>query len=827
MGILGIGLLWREFLPRQSSRCTPERNIIQLTRYLSKCISPERLELLVLAALSFVPLLWFHEPGTHINGNDTSFPLDPIIWFLGRLSMWRSQENGGDDWTIAAAGTFFHAIQAVFAIVGLPYRFAQAGSLIVWQALLLGSAYVLGRSILPGREAWPCRILLAVFYSFNTYMMSGAVWQNISAANLSGAVALPLILSFLMRANTNKKTITLRTFVEASFIGVLSAAMGMGPPVLMAILFSILLYIIYAIIISLRTSEQNIRIETSLSLFRHFSILVICGLLVNMFWLIPSSLFLAEQIHALSLGGLRAIHLSDWLSGVSAHTSLLNVFRGLGAWDWYSEYAGYPYAPFASVYLAEPFHILCSFVPPLLLISGILFRVRDWLYWGVLALLSLVFAAGAHPPTGAAFLWAVQHIPLFSMFRSPWYKFGIPLTLSTAVIAALATHHFITRLMYKLRQYKIVPYQFIYLFPLLIAGLQLWYSSPQLTGGMFVPDRKSVPGFIVRVPFYVFEMANFLSNHASDGRLFTLPRAKSEVYDWGSRSYGSILPLLNLIVATSVIHPPYDGVARYPFDLLINEIYDLIYNGASFEEQMASSCLLARTGARYILLRGDASLAFSDQRYSPKEIRQILLLHPHLSPVFRSGLWELYELDESFYLPRVSIATAIKPGSSVRELLGHIRAYSADSPSAGALCTNVVLAALPIQDSMYYPGATINFKMVNPARYIVHIVPSEPGLVGPLIFRENFSPLWKAYILPGKSREPDMIALFFAKKLPEERHFLVDGYANGWLLPQIPAEGITVVLEYQPQRLYFVGWLITIMGLFILYILVRKNKDDE
>lgn len=783
-------------------------------------------ELFFLAALSVVPVIWLREPGTHVNGNDTSFPLDPVRWFLGRLSMWRSQENGGEDWTVAAAGTFFHGIQAAFAAVGLPYRFAQLGSLIFWQAMLLGSAYVLARTVLQSRHAWPSRMFLVVAYCFNPYMMSGAVWQNVSAANLAGAVALPLLLSLLIEVDVQSHRIGPRTILEASYIGVVAAALAMGPPVLVAtIFFPVGIYVVFA---AVRAGATRLHRREVISwngnslprLLVAVVILLVCGIITNLYWLLPSMFFWIEQARAFSTSGLKSIGLEDWLAGVSTNTNLINIFRGFGAWDWHAEYNGYPYAPFASTYFTKPVHVLWSFVLPMLLVCGVLLRVRGWVYWSVLALLSAGLAAGAHPPTGAAFLWAVQHVPFFAMFRSPWYKFGMPYALATAVLAALAAHDLSERLAFDSQRDRHMLRRFARLGPAVLALAQLWYSAPQLTGAMFVADRKSVPGFIVRVPAYVFEVAHVLGHSAEDGRILSLPRATSDVYAWGPYSYGSILPLLNLIIATPVIHLPFNNSTARPFDVLVHDIYEMLYYGTGSEDQMVTPCALGRLSVRYILLRGDSSNSVSSGPDSVEALRQLLLTHPYLWLLAQVGKWEVYQLDELAYIPRVSVATSLRPGSSAKELLAYLLNYSALVESVDGRCPDTVLASpsSELTVNRNYRGASVTFSGTNSARYIVHIVPHERGPVGPLILRENFSPLWKAYVLSGRIRKPNLLDLLFASPLPEKSHFLADSYANGWWLPELPPDGATVVLEYQPQRFYIMGWLATVLGLAAILV---------
>ena len=81
-----------------------------------------------------------------------------------------------------------------------------------------------------------------------------------------------------------------------------------------------------------------------------------------------------------------------------------------------------------------------------------------------------------------------------------------------------------------------------------------------------------------------------------------------------------------------------------------------------------------------------------------------------------------------------------------------------------------------------------------------------------LIFSESFSPDWKAYIQ--------------RKSIAEEQHFMVNGFANGWEITPRDSNGksYTVIIEYWPQRLFYIGGIISILTVvFCLIFEIFKN----
>ena len=109
------------------------------------------------------------------------------------------------------------------------------------------------------------------------------------------------------------------------------------------------------------------------------------------------------------------------------------------------------------------------------------------------------------------------------------------------------------------------------------------------------------------------------------------------------------------------------------------------------------------------------------------------------------------------------------------------------------------------------PG--MQFKKINPTKYLVDISQAtEPYY---LVFSETYHQEWKLRIL-------DHI-------IPKDRHFQVNGYANGWYITPQDSQGqkdYQVVIEYFPQRLFLIGGIISILsGLSIIFLSFLKKKE--
>jgi hypothetical protein len=114
----------------------------------------------------------------------------------------------------------------------------------------------------------------------------------------------------------------------------------------------------------------------------------------------------------------------------------------------------------------------------------------------------------------------------------------------------------------------------------------------------------------------------------------------------------------------------------------------------------------------------------------------------------------------------------------------------------------------------------ISFKRINPTKYVAQV----SGATNPylLVFSELFHSGWKGYIRETSSPKSKVQSpksslwdTWFKKPLPENKHFLVNGYANSWWIEK--QGDYEIVLEFWPQRLFYIGLMIS--GITLLFCL--------
>src|SRR3989344_5016848 len=320
-------------------------------------MKPKYFSIVCLILFSLVPLIWFYRyPGVIINGSDTNFPLNVSAWFTRRLYVWQNVSNAGSDFSSSTAGTFFHFVQLLPSLLGLNLHVIQVASLLFWFALLVFSAFVLARAILPGKPA--AQSVFVALYVFNIYLFN--TWENVKVTNLSLVTALPLAISLLIFLQNKSISLTRGVFYSA-LVGLVLSGTGINPAYWIVFFGILLIYLFFNLLTQPRRVSQ-------VSNFFAVSAGVV---LVNAFWILPSLNFIFGNITP--FGSLDKLGFTNWTDSLSVHTSLLNIMRLQGAWGWYSvdfqtnQPVYIPYAP--NYFYRLPFLAFSFLLPALALIS--------------------------------------------------------------------------------------------------------------------------------------------------------------------------------------------------------------------------------------------------------------------------------------------------------------------------------------------------------------------------------------------------------------------------------------------------------------------------
>jgi hypothetical protein len=124
------------------------------------------------------------------------------------------------------------------------------------------------------------------------------------------------------------------------------------------------------------------------------------------------------------------------------------------------------------------------------------------------------------------------------------------------------------------------------------------------------------------------------------------------------------------------------------------------------------------------------------------------------------------------------------------------------------------------------------FAYVSPSLYVLRTDLKSPFI---LVLAESFSTNWKIYY-----GIQNWISMLFSQPVPENFHFIVNGYANGWyVVPRDDFNGL-ITIYYWEQTILYIGLIISVSSISfgIVYISYdffvdkykqtqRKNKKDK
>ncbi len=140
----------------------------------------------------------------------------------------------------------------------------------------------------------------------------------------------------------------------------------------------------------------------------------------------------------------------------------------------------------------------------------------------------------------------------------------------------------------------------------------------------------------------------------------------------------------------------------------------------------------------------------------------------------------------------------------------------------------------------------ISFTKINPTKYYLRIEGAKKPYF--LVFSQNYYKFWKLYLNKGEIFEPVLASYFGGeikevnnqnlfinqnifetlghKPIAEDRHFLVNGYANAWYITPKDTGGketYELIVEYTPQRLVYVFLGISVLTFIGAVVLLLRG----
>lgn len=611
---------------------------------------------LPIAILAFgsAPLFWA-PLGIILISEDSALPRPP-----GQLSLllysWNPLINTGTPYNVAQTAILVFSQQALLQMAGLSMAAAQRLMYVVWFALPGFSIAIMVRALLASKlpeNGWRVVAFVAAsFYMFNLYLENA--WLGFNIAVLAAQATLPAIIALLHLAFERRISMRRFTFLLTP-IALWAAAIGVNPPMVLVFVAAILAFVVLYTFFSGAWRSPS-------ALGRVALICALAALLsgaLNAFWLLP----FIGQIRATTGATITASSelAATWLNGLSSSTSLANVARFRGDWTWYQGW-NEPYRAYAENYRTSPVLGVLAWVAPALAILGAAVPgPRIKYFFLLLAAGGLLLSMGTHQPMKDAYLWLVDHVPLFWIVRSPWFKFTLLTTLGYALLMGLGALRLSSwaRRAFRVSSGPSRPAAFLAaVVPALAAAANLAYAYPVTTGRVFSSpeQRQFLPPNHMTLAAHALEASQWFDAQAADGRIAALPHTTVWANTWG---YVGSAPSLVQIGNTPVIYP-FRAIQESlisPANDRLNEVaYKAIYEVTTTRADelfklMGVQFFNHETDVKYWLYAGDTD--------SPDWVRSRLALQQGIEYERSFGTWDVYrgqsELPRFYVAPQASL----------------------------------------------------------------------------------------------------------------------------------------------------------------------------
>jgi len=175
------------------------------------------------------------------------------------------------------------------------------------------------------------------------------------------------------------------------------------------------------------------------------------------------------------------------------------------------------------------------------------------------------------------------------------------------------------------------------------------------------------------------------------------------------------------------------------------------------------------------------------------------------------GMLDFYRVDDKYFLPRIYATNQFIFREDVDDMLFNTIPSNGFDPRISVVflnsqsgINNVTMLKSLSTDRLYKPN--IAFEKIDPTKYVAHVINSSYPYF--LILSETYSPQWRAYVN--------------GEQVPDEHHFIANGYANAWYITKGGSYDVTV--EFYPQKLVYYGAIVSLAALTSCLVYMFRNR---
>lgn len=701
-------------------------------------------ELVLALILVFTAILivakWFSGRKPLVVGEEMFFILDPAKAFKISISPWLYLTEPGLPTTrfYLPRITFLFPISILFQL-GVENYLLQGLSFLVLVILGMFGVLFLVRSLFPQKSSFVFLLSLSVFYFLNLYSQSQVFGRFI----LNGFFVWALLPWTLFFYNEYQKTGDLKFILLFIIVSTfLSHAFGN-----VGFLFTIWLPVFTVAVARIILSIKKRSHQTKKILYRLF-IFLTTWFISNFWWLYPylkigPSLFWGISDPKGNFGELRGLSVYFPTREIVLLRQAFLFGEKSPLYYWYSNDVVY----FISISIL--------FVA---VIGWLVSRKEKNQY----ILLALAFVGwfigkGTNPPFG---YWFYKNLfftfPFTAGLRNSYEKFGVVWLIPYSIFFGFGIEWIYKKIKHPINKLIIGVFLFFSL------GLLVW---PTWTGALFNGSARSIE---VKLPGFYEQANTFLGRRG--GSIYHMPQLPGDGLrtTWGFQGLEGSEYIFD--------RPSISKILRSP---LFDRIYFLLKEN---QKNKNFSRLLGALGVSDIILHKDIQETISGT-ISYARAKEIIESLSGVKYIAQFGELSIYKIDEQLVAPPVYLIDTLIFVNDIEDGFEKILTKKVDfQRKEGFVIGKDLTEELrgKLIDLRKSGRFEYRIEEQNPRKYKVYIKDSEGKFI--LFLNEIFSPNWEARIENRKIAE----------------HFVVNGYANGWVVDRKGSYTIDVVFKIWP-----------------------------
>ena len=766
--------------------------------------------MLIILLAALVSLVWFRD-GCLFAGTDLVFPSDRLNIFLETFTIWDSRSLGFVNPRMLAWSFPNGAFLGISEVIGLSLEYAER----LWFYLLFAfsglSMYVLSSVVAKNKvkHYHAVGVIASLFYMFNPFLALGVShWPYLWLTYAS----LPLMLGLFIKGLNEQHGLKYVLIINLVWL-FLSASQFVNPKYAIIVWVPLLFYLAFHLIAN---REKTVFLYSC----KFFLMLLTVWVLINFYWLLPNMPYIFQSVSV--TGDLYlAIGRTRFADFALNSASLPAAMRLVGSWFLDSGFRGYPYVYWAQLYNSTLFILIGYLIPAIAFFPIIFKKNKNIVFFSLFLLGALVLMTGSQPPFGPLNSFLANIPFMLEVFNLPNILFGIYSVMAYAVLFGLGTimlTYYVSKKLPRHLPQKLrsgLKYVFVGTVIFLVIGL---YGFPLWTGAVAYPGNDLLASSNYQIPEYYPAASAWLSSDTDDFRLFPMPYSKAGyvAYTWPPGGYQGP-DLTESLLGKPLVAEPINS------DLGVSIAHSIVSNSTD-----NAAKLLAFMNVKYIILHNDVNWKlidnYNDQiMYSYITTTQKNLTHTLNSMTGFSYCRSFGQLDfylNTYWTPMKIYATSNALYCEDFEQLTESSEHNQFIPNQMVILpnthlnieqtpnppTNSTITADPdLTSNNPITPVLLTYEKLNPTLYNIYVNTSSPFF---LVFSDSY--------------DKDWVATVDGHQLSDNYHFNANGFANGWYINKTGT--YTIVLEFQPQKLFYTGVAISLTTLLVCTIYLGRHK---